>query len=142
MPEVKNIDLFNEYVAGILARLYEGFPVKDDLDVRKISGHEDEDEFGVICAPDGRRSKEAEVAFATVEWLVETGYVRADDRRYPRAFGGCVLTSKGLKVLQAEPESVKISETAGDKLSRLVAEGSVELAREAAKALLALGAGL
>ena len=41
----------------------------------------------------------------------------------------------------ATPESVRITETAGDKLSRLVGEGAVELARDAAKALLTLGAG-
>lgn len=138
---MRNIDLFNEYAAVILARLYESFPVKTDLDVRKISGHEQEDEFGVIRAPDGRLSKESDVACATIEWLVDTGFVRADDRRPPLAFVRCVLTAEGLRLLQATPESVRITETVGDKLVRLVSEGAVDLARETAKALLTLGAG-
>lgn len=137
---MRNIDLFNEYVAVILAQLYKSFPVKDDLDARKISGHEEEDEFGVIRAPDGRVSKEAEVAYHSVEWLVETGYVRSDEHRYLRAFGGCVLTTEGLRLLQATPESKKVTEAAGDKLVRLVREGIGDQARDAAKALMTLGA--
>lgn len=138
---MQNIDLFNEYAAVILAQLYESFPVKDDLDVRKITGHADVDEFGAICGPGGRRSKEAETAFATIEWLLDSGYVRAEDRRYPYGFARCVLTAEGLRLLNAMPESVRTKETAGDKLSRLVREGAVEFARDAAKALLTLGAG-
>lgn len=138
---MRNVDLFNEYAARILARLYESFPVKTDLDAREITGHKDMDEFGSICAPDGRSSKEAEVAYATIEWLVDTGFVRADDRRPPLGFVRCVLTAEGLRLLQATPESVRITETAGDKLSRLVREGAFELARETTKALLTLGAG-
>ena len=138
---MRNVDLFNEYTAVILARLYESFPVKTDLDVRAITGHADVDEFGIIIAPDGRRSKEAEVAFASIEWLLETGYIRAEDRRYPYGFDRCVLTAEGLRLLNATPESVKITETVGDKLSRLVGEGAVEFARETVKALLTLGAG-
>lgn len=138
---MRNIDVFNEYVAVILAQLYESFPVKEDLDVRTISGHTDENEFGIICAPDGRESKEAQVAYHSIEWLVDTGYIRADEPRPHRFFRGCVLTSAGLKLLQAIPESVQVKETAGDKLVRLVRESSTELARDAAKALLTIGAG-
>lgn len=138
---MRNIDVFNEFVAVILAQLYESFPVKEDLDVRTISGHTDENEFGIICAPDGRESKEAQVAYSTIEWLVDTGYIRADKPRPYRAFRGCVLTAEGLKLLHATPESVQVKETVGDKLVRLVREGTPELARDAVKALLTLGAG-
>ena len=138
---MRNIDLFNEYAARILGQLYEKFPVKDDLDVRSITGHTDVNEWGAICAPDGRESKEAQVAYATIEWLADTGYIRADDRRYPFGFARCVLTAEGLRLLEATPESVQITETAGDKLVRLVKEEAIGLARDTVRAILSLGTG-
>ena len=138
---MRNIDLFNEYAARILSQLYEGFPVKDDLDARTISGHTDENEFGIICAPDGREPKEARVAYPTIEWLLDTGYARSDDRRPYRRFGGCVLSAEGLRLLQATPESAQTAEPAGDKLVRLVKEEAIGLARDTVRAILASGAG-
>lgn len=138
---MRNIDLFDEYVALILCQLYESFPVKTTLDVRKISGHTGLDEYGRICAPDGRPSKEAEIAYSTIEWLVDSGYVRSERPNPYTGYHGCVLTSQGLEVLKATPESVKVKETTGDKLVRFVSEGSLEMAKDAAKAAITFGIG-
>ena len=134
----RNIELFDEYTALILSRLYEHFPVKCRLNVREITGHSDTDKFGVIVAPDGRESKEAEIARATIEWLADTGYLRAENASPPFAYMSCVLTARGLELLKATPQSVSLKETIGDKLVRLVGEGSMDLAKDAARAAVAL----
>ena len=89
---MRNIDLFDEYVAIVLAQLYESFPVKDDLDVRAITGQDPNEPL--------QPSQEAKVAYAAIEWLIETGYVRTVERRPPVGFGGCVLTAAGLNRLR------------------------------------------
>ena len=138
----QNIELFNQYVARILAQLYESFPVKQHLDVYKLTGlsAEDPDPREVIHAPDGSKLKEAQVAASTIDWLVETGYIRADDRGYPCEYLGCVLTAKGLKLLQAVPDSVNTTETAGAELVRLLKGGSIDVAINFAKEILMRGA--
>jgi len=134
-----NIDHFDKYVAVVLGRLYEQFPVKTNLDVRDITGHTDTNKFGLVCAPDGRESREAVIAYATIEWLVDTGYVRAASSAMPMGFQGCVLTAEGLKLLKAVPGSVQATETVGDKLARLVQEGALDLAKDLVKGVLAIG---
>lgn len=97
------------------------------------------DEDGGIRAPNGKESEAAAIAYATIEWLVDTGYVRVKEPRYPIGFHGCVLTAQGLKLLKATPGSVQLTETAGDKLVRFVREGALDLAKDVVKAALALG---
>lgn len=125
-----NIDLFDHYAALVLGELYENFPVARDLDTRKLTGHADTDEYGAICGPDGRPSKQVEIAYHTISWLVDAGYVRCRDQRPLYGFSGCVLTAEGLRLLKATPESVRVKETIGAKLARLVREGSIDLAKD------------
>ena len=134
----RNIELFDEYTARILSRLYERFPVKCPLDVGEITGHTETDEFGTIVAPDGRASKEAEIARATIEWLADTGYLRAENASLPFGYASCVLTARGLELLKATPRSVSLKETLGDRLVRLVRDGSMDLAKDAVRAAVAL----
>ena len=137
---MQNIDLFNEYAARILAQLYEIFPSKQTLDARTISGHTDVNRFGIICAPDGSESKEARLAYDTIEWLVHNGYVRADSLLDGRLAYGCRLTEQGRKVLRAVPEKVQNTETRGRKLVRLIKESSIEAAISCVKEILMRGA--
>lgn len=137
-----NIDLFDEYTAKIFAALYDAFPRKIVLDARILCGHEGTDDFGQVVNPEGRPSAQFEVAMATIDWLRETGYIRADDSK---AFGatGAVLTASGLMVLKATPESLRpTAESIGEKLIRNVREGSLGAARETAKAAISAGVGL
>lgn len=133
-----NIDRFDKYVALILSRLYEQFPVKTDIDVRKLTEISDTDDFGALLAPDGKESRDARIAYATAEWLIDTGYVRAKEPHYPIGFRACVLTAEGLKLLKATPASVHLTETVGDKLVRFVKEGALDLAQDLVKSALAL----
>lgn len=137
---MQNIALFDGYVAAILARLFESFPVKLGLDAREISGDMAVDDFGNVVGADGRPSRRFAIALATVEWLGEAGYIRVGDRG---AFGwsAVALSPAGLELLKACPESLKVKESIGERIVRFVREGSLELAREAAKAALAAGVG-
>ena len=49
-----------------------------------------------------------------------------------------MLSARGLELLKATPQSVRVTETLGDKLVRLVGEGSMELATDAVRAAVAL----
>ena len=135
---MQNIDLFNKYVALILAQLYESFPVKEHLNIYKITGLSEAHHhpIEILHAPDGSKLKEAQVAASTIDWLVENGYIRADEQLYPVDYMGCVLTTKGLKLLQAVPDSVQITEPPGGKLVRLIKEGSIDLAKDFVKEIL------
>ena len=136
---MRNIDRFDEYAAVVLARLYEQFPIKTTLDVRRITGHAGVNEFGAICAPDGRESREAEIAWATIEWLADTGYLRASGSNPPAVFAGCVLTAEGLRLLKAVPDSVRAAETGGERIVRLIGEGALDLAKDIVRGLLSVG---
>ena len=89
-------------------------------------------------APDGRASKETEIARTTIEWLDDTGYLRAENASPPFGYRSCVLSARGLELLKATPQSLRLRETLGDKLVRLVAEGSMDLAKDAVRAAVAL----
>ena len=134
-----NIDRFDKYVALILGRLYEQFPVKTDLDVRRLTGHEEMDDTGAILAPNGDESREVAIAYATIEWLIDTGYVRAKEPHHPIGFRRCVLTAEGLRLLKAVPGSVQVGNTVGEKLIRYIREGALDMAKELVKSTLAIG---
>ena len=135
---MKNIELFDDHTARILADLYVSFPVKRRLDARKLSGHEAHDDFGRILDERGNPSKTFEIAHATIEWLWDTGYVRGD-RMDQYGLGQAVLTPIGLAVLKATPTSLTPGESTGEKLARLVREGAMDGARELVKAALVTG---
>lgn len=135
MRHMSNIELFDEYTARILAQLYEAFPRKSLLDARSVCGHESADEFGRVLDDDGKPSAHFDVALATIDWLTETGYIRAESRRQ-WGFCGAVLTAQGLLVLKAVPDSIQPLEAVGDRMTRLVKAGSIGAAKEAAKAAM------
>ena len=138
---MQNIDLFNEYVAIILGRLYEKFPVRQDLTAWEISGQRNPSEYGRVLPTDKADSNKMEVAFFTVDWLVENGYVRARDGAILR-FNGCVLSEKGLELLNATPDSLQQpTETLGESLVRLLKEGSMDAAKSVVTQQLIQGLG-
>ena len=127
-----NIELFDEYVARTLGRLYGSFPIRIGLDALEMSGNPEVDDFGVAIDERGKPSKAFDVCMATIEWLIDTGYIDCKTRdQY--GYSRCVLTARGLEILQ---------ETIGEKLSYLIRKGSIELAKEAAKAAISAGMGV
>ena len=79
------------------------------------------------------------IAYATIEWLIDTGWVRAKEPHYPIGFRRCVLTAEGLKLLKAVPGSVQAGNTVGEKLIRYIREGALDMAKELVKGALAIG---
>ena len=133
----QNIDLFNEYVAIILGRLYENFPVRQDLMAWEISGHTRPKGYGDIFYSrkddsedvDEEKQKQMRIAFSTIDWLVENGYVRALQRGGLQV-NGCMLTEKALKLLNSIPDGVQQpDETFGKILARLIKEGGIDAAK-------------
>ena len=122
---MKNIDLFETYTAAIFARLYEAFPLPCALDAQQISDCPGIDEFGAMQKP-------AEICRATMGWLADSGYIRAAGATQ-YAMTGAVLTAKGLEALKATPEALSGKTPVGERIAQLVATGSMDLAREAAR---------
>ena len=136
---MQNIELFDEYVARTLGMLYGSFPIRIGLDALQMSGNPEVDDFGVPIDERGKRSKAFDVCMATIEWLIDTGYIDCKERdQY--GYSRCALTARGLEILKAVPASVQAQETIGEKLFYLIRKGSsIELAKEAAKAAIRAG---
>ena len=139
---MQNIELFDEYVARTLGMLYGSFPIRIGLDALQMSGNPEVDDFGVSIDERGKRSKAFDVCMATIEWLIDTGYIDCKERdQY--GYSRCALTARGLEILKAVPESVQAQETIGEKLFCLIRKGSsIEPAKEAAKAAIRAGMGI
>lgn len=133
-----NIDLFDEFTAAAFAKLYEDFPRKTYLDARTISGDSVEDDFGQILDERGAPSKRFEIAKATIEWLIDTGYISSSAMHVWGA-RDAVLTPSALQVLSATPDSLTPTVTLGEKIVRHVKSGSWELAKEAVKTAFKVG---
>lgn len=134
MSGVGNMELFDTYTAEIFSRLYQSFPEPCALDVLHISGCQDVDETG-------RMEKPARICRHTVLWLEQSGYLSFESE-YPSGFFGVVLSAKGLEVLKAVPDSVKSSDTLGEKLVKALKGGARETARILAKTVLSKGLSL
>ncbi|HCU0895063.1 hypothetical protein GVN99_15435 [Serratia marcescens] len=111
MSKSSNIDLFNEITGKTLAFLYENFPLEKTILVKNLI---DDAPLDVVLENGATvPSKECEIAFATVKWLIGAGYISA--KIYPyTAFGDAVLTAKGLELLKLMPDS--LTESFGDTL--------------------------
>ena len=137
----QNIDLFNEYVAIILIQLYGSFPLKQTVTAHQISSHRVEHDVVSEPLPRGKYPRETEIAADTIAWLVDNGYVHTDSwtRFY---FYGCALTKSGLELLNSIPDSLQEpEETFGERLIRLVGEGSMDAAKVMVTRLLTLEIG-
>lgn len=135
---MKNIDLFDDYTARILAEAFEAFPVKRTIRATTLCGHGEIDGFGQVVDASGQPSKFFEIAHATLVWLLETGYLRGEI--HPYGLENAVLTTQGLAVLKAVPGSLEPGEATGEKLARLVRQGSFDVARDVVKTAISAGA--
>ena len=85
----------------------------------------------------GELTPAGEVAHATFIWLEGSGYITF--RKNMESVHGCVLTAKGLEVLNAIPSSLSTSQTAGEFVSKAVKAGAAESVSSAVKFILAKG---
>ncbi|WP_306590274.1 hypothetical protein [Geothrix sp. 21YS21S-4] len=128
-----NPELFREYAAQVLARVYAQHPVGIAISVA-----EDYPEI---------EPKNHEIFLCTVGWLITNGFLDADTvaTRVDKNFHGVCLTLRGLSVLDAVPAELQEGKpsTLGQILRRKVEEGAAAVAGEMVKkALIELGSRL
>ena len=118
MSSKTNIDAFNHAAAIVFAVLYESFPVPAGLQ------YGDNSEFA--------EGPTREVYEGTVEWLEAEGYIRI--QKTLKALGhqssiyhNAILTTRGLEVLRAVPESVKEKTPLGERISKALKDGGKDL---------------
>lgn len=128
MENQHNIHLFNQVVAYCFSGLYTSFPIPTTIDLKNIN----------------TESEVSKIFFkSTVVWLKDTGYIVFSnvDASHTRVFN-CVLTAKGLEVLNATPDGLKIKHTLGDTLGECLKQGAKEQAVDTVKKILGIGISL
>ncbi|MDT8428484.1 MAG: hypothetical protein RQ757_06930 [Pseudomonadales bacterium] len=122
---MKNIDLFNEFAARVMADLYEAFPKRVPIDFVALSGSAGVDEYGYP-------GPKCEICSETVGWLISQGYVEATDIDLYTA-SQARLTEKGYTTLSAVPSALKTKDAAGAQIVRMLKAGAKVAAIETLK---------
>lgn len=133
-----NIERFDDITGQVFATLYENFPVPCSIGaVKMLAGGERacRDASGFTGA---ELSEEAVFIMATIQWLVDSGYVRCESRA-DICFYDSVLTAKGLEVLKAVPGQLAGDKPLGEKLVSAVKTESATALRGLVQQALALG---
>jgi len=119
---MKNIELFNVYVAKIFDRLYEEFPLGVDIEICKFVDKEI-DPFSLEVP------KECEILEHTFYFLRDEGFIRFKEGNN-HYFLGVTLTSKALTLLKQTPKSVKENISIIETIKHWLREGNMELVRK------------
>lgn len=112
--------------------LYESFPVPRSIGIGEIDAHAELSEALEEFTSAG------EVVYATFVWLEGSGYITFR-KNMEVLFTECVLTAKGLEVLNAIPSSLSTSQTVGEFVSKAVKAGAAESVSSAVKFIFAKG---
>ena len=119
---MKNIELFNVYVAKIFDKLYNEFPLGVDIEVCKFID-KDIDPFSLEVP------KECKILEYTFYFLRDEGFIRFKEGNN-HYFLDVVLTSKALMLLKQTPKSVKENISIIDTIKHWLKEGNLELVRK------------
>lgn len=124
-----NMDLFNELTVLLLARLYENFPVEQDILINDYAEFDNEEKN--------------EIFFSTIKFLTKEEFITHTTQPYG-GFIGVSLTSKGLNILGVKPVSVSKSASLVALFKDTLENGSIEAyktcVKELTKAALTLSA--
>ncbi|CAN2975974.1 DUF2513 domain-containing protein [Pseudomonas sp. PM2] len=116
-----NIKRFDELTGQLFGVLYESFPLPRNL------------EFEHFPAEDKK------FFVASVDWLSRAGYLSFMFLYPNQGYTEVVLTSKGLEVLKALPESLKSGPSLGDQLVDASKTGAKSLLGDIAGQALSIG---
>jgi hypothetical protein len=130
-----NTAMFDEYLVDVLVTLYQQFPLITHLDTQMITGHDQLDKNGNALDPYGYPSKEVEVCSATIQWLIDHGYIRISVYSGYQ-FCGSLLTLKTLDALQSPSEDIYSDRTLGDDLMIAFKDGASNVAASVARRIL------
>ena len=131
-----NIEKFSLYTATIFALLYEKFPVPFDLHIHHLEKdwHVEGSQAAPIQANDS-----GEIAVYTAAWLRDSGFISYMGPKNSAFFNQCVLSAKGLEIMNAVPDVLTSNQTLGSFLGDIVKTGARESAIEGVKFALAKG---
>ena len=126
----ERMETFDEGVALVFEKLYQEFPKKLYLEVAEIKEDASEEEIAMYGE--------------TITFLEEEGFIRFINPQYGDdgnlySVIHARLTSKGLAVLKAVPESLSASQTAIEFTSEALKNGSKELLSKAVSELISMG---
>jgi len=119
---MKNIELFNVYVAKIFDKLYSEFPLGVDIEVCKFIDKE-------INPFNLETPKECEILEHTFYFLKDEGFIayKEGNNHY---FLNVRLTSKALMLLKQTPKSIKENISIIETIKHWLREGNLELVRK------------
>ncbi|MGR4042804.1 hypothetical protein [Pseudomonas sp. 910_21] len=128
-----NIENFDILTGRILGLLYMKFPMPITLGADQFIDFKKQ--------PDSQKKFLRKVDFfmATANWLAESGYIRHSGV-VGNSLHSAVLTSQGLLVLKAFPDSLEPKFTIGERLAKFGKEESKEAFRALVAEALGLGA--
>lgn len=123
-----NMDLFNLYAAKIFDSLYSQFPVRNDIIAAMFLDEEErdnEDHIKIFCG--------------TVDFLARENFIIYETRFYGNTYSDVCLTSKGLSVLNAIPESINEKEPFITKIRSALKSCGNEVMKTAIQGLIKFG---
>lgn len=138
----RNIDVFNRMVATCLLRLYEAFPVPQDINAINLAG----DIAGDALAEELSKGEAFDILMqqsgAAIQFLAQEGFLRYRDDC--KVNGGCEfpqaqLTMKGLAILGKVPDSLADAadrRSLADRLRDGLLAGAEEALRSAVSSVL------
>lgn len=136
-----NIERFDEIGADILAFLYESFPIPSNVgpEVAGLTSikYLEYNPVTEDAVTEGERDPETEFFEATLEWLVQSGFISKRPAAVNRQV--YVLTPYGLQALKHVPKPSLGSETLGEKLSAAAKAGTKSAASEILNQALSIG---
>jgi hypothetical protein len=124
---MSNMDDFEKGVALVLAELYKTFPQKTAIYTNKLeSGASDE----TIKNYSG-----------TIGFLAREGFIRCGSMAGSgKAYANVVLTTKGLQILNAVPDTIKDKKTIGEKINDTLKSGSKDMLKNIVNQIISLAA--
>lgn len=116
---MRNIEEFNIAVAEILGLCYREFPTPVPIYKSEI-GAAIKDGLGVEYDPSyiNLSEREYKVVEHTLSWLIKAGYIWADNPNAQPTSMNIRLSPLGLEVLNSVPDSLQMTESIGEKLSK------------------------
>ncbi|QEI11468.1 hypothetical protein [Cellvibrio japonicus] len=137
---MNNMEIFNLTVADVFGQCFENFPVRIEIDSLEIAYRIVElyEEREILERTD-LLTRESEVVFNAINWLIDSGYLWCNTSTGDLDFFGVVLTPKGLEVMNSIPASLQKIESFGSIFSKGVKKLGAETAIETVKIALALG---
>ena len=112
----------NQWIANILSSLYENFPKRIILIPSQIDKNAD---------------LQTQMAISDlIIWLSEERIIRFQERDISGNFLNCTLTMKGFMILNQIPQALEENTTLGEKLSKILKEGSINALNQTVNLLI------